>query len=335
MLWWQRWLLGLAPLLAGCSAGGPALELHGSTMGTTWSVKLAGIDESQLPALRGEVQQLLDRTVGQMSTWEPDSDLSRFNRAEAGTWQVLPPELFVVIEYALELARDTGGAYDPTVGPLVNLWGFGPDGAVAEPPGAAAIAAARARVGWQRIELDPARRAMLQPGGLYVDLSSIGEGVGIDRIAEHLDRRGVANYLVEIGGELRARGRRPDGQPWRVAIERPEAGTHAVERVIELHDRAVSTSGSYRQFFDSDGRRYSHIVDPRTGRPVTHALASVSVLDESSMRADALDTVLAVLGPDEGMAWARARGVAALFFVHAGDGLEARETPAFAAAIRR
>ena len=204
-------------VLAACS--GPAtIELRGPTMGTTWSVKLVPTPGLDRAALERGIQAELDRVVAQMSTYEADSDLVRFNRAAAGSWQVLPPEFFGVLQHALDLARDTGGAYDPTVAPLVDLWGFGARGVRAEPPAAADIEAARARVGWQRLQFDPASRHLLQPGGLRLDLSSIAEGYAVDRMGLALEKLGVTGYLVEIGGELRARGSRPDGMPWRVAI---------------------------------------------------------------------------------------------------------------------
>jgi thiamine biosynthesis lipoprotein len=325
-------------LLAGC-ANAPRLQsLDGQTMGTTWSVKF--VSETAPEPLRQGIQQRLDQVVAQMSTWEASSDLSRFNQAPAGTWQVLPAEFYTVLSYAIDLAKDTAGAYDPTVGPLVNLWGFGPDKQRREAPDAAAIAAARERVGWQRVQLDPTQRRALQPGGIYVDLSSVAKGFGVDQVADYLDAAGITDYLVEVGGELRGRGRKPDGEAWQVAVQRPLENDRAddsvdAEYVLGLHDLAIATSGDYRHFFEDHGHRYSHTIDPRTGYPVEHELASVTVLHRDCMHADALATALTVLGADEGLEYARRHDFAALFIVRNGDRFEEHMTPAFAAALAR
>ncbi|QWT20499.1 FAD:protein FMN transferase [Bacillus sp. NP157] len=316
-------------------------RFEGETMGTTWSVNAVLPPKVEDAAVERGIQAEVDRVVAQMSTYEADSDLSRFNRAPAGTWQVLPPEFYTVLRYALSLARDSGGAYDPTVGPLVNLWGFGPDKRPHDAPDANAIAAAKARVGWARVTLDDAGHRAFQPGGVYVDLSSVAKGFGVDQVARFLDRAGVHDYLVEIGGELRAHGRKPDGTPWHVGIETPGAASGAVDnvdeigRIVSLRDQAIATSGDYRHFFETGGKFYSHHIDPRTGYPVTHTVASVSIIADDCMHADSLGTTMTVLGPDEGMAYAKRHGVAVLFVLYAGDGrFEQRMSPAFAAAMK-
>ena len=318
---------GAVPALA---AGAVPAALAGATMGTTWSARLA-LPPGLAPAVaRAAIQQALDGVVAQMSTWDDASDLSRYNRAERG-WQVLPADCFHVLRHALRLAADTGGAYDPTVGPLVNAWGFGPPPHASEPPAASAIDALRQRCGWQRIRLDePARRAW-QPGGAYLDLSAIAKGYGVDRAARALDDAGVTHYLVEVGGELRARGWRPDGRPWRVAIEVPDGSDdHAL--ALALQSGGIATSGDYRRYRRAAGGRYAHTLDPRTGRPVDNGVASVTVVhDESCMLADALATALTVLGEREGLAYARQRRLAALFIVRDGTRLRLAASDAFAA----
>jgi thiamine biosynthesis lipoprotein len=341
----MRLLLGLFTLvaagaLAGCADPGTvSTTLRGETMGTTWSVKLVvppGADENRLAH---GIQAQLDRVVAQMSTYEPDSDLVRFNRAAPGTWQTLPAEFFTVLEYALDVAARTAGAYDPTVGPLVDLWGFGPGPKRHEIPSVAAIEAARARVGWQHIRLDAANRRAFQPGGVAVDLSSVAKGFGVDQVARHLDRAGVENYLVEVGGELRARGRRADGRAWQVAIEKPGASAGAVERmdeverVIDLEDLAIATSGDYRHSFTDAGRTFSHHIDPRSGWPVEHRIASVTTLAADAMHADSTGTAIMVLGEDAGMRYAVEHGLAVLLILHDGDGFAERMSPAFRARI--
>lgn len=303
--------------------------LAGATMGTTWSARMALPAGRTEAAARHAIQAALDEVVAQMSTWEADSDITRYNQAAAG-WQELPAGFFHVLSHALALAGDSGGAYDPTVGPLVNAWGFGPHQRAFEPPAPAAIEAARARCGWRRVQLDTDRRAALQPGGAYLDLSSIAKGYGVDRAAMALDALGITQYLVEVGGELRARGKRPDGQPWRVAIEVPDASDdHAL--ALPLSDRSIATSGDYRRHAGSGDERYAHTIDPRTGMPVRNNLASVTVLHPGCMQADALATALTVLGADEGLAYARRHDLAALFILRERDAWRVVATPAFQA----
>ncbi|HET6553190.1 MAG TPA: FAD:protein FMN transferase [Dyella sp.] len=308
-------------------------------MGTTWSVRAVLPAHATAPAWHASAQAVLDLVDGQMSTYKPLSALSRFNDAPAGTWHVLPAECFDVVRRALRVARDSGGAYDPTVGPLVNLWGFGPDVARSKPPSEEAMTVARERVGWWRLKLDEATHSLYQPGGVYLDLSSIAKGYGVDLVGRHLDSLGINAWLVEVGGELKGKGSKPDGSPWRIGIERPGAAAGAVQRVdqlsqvLSLSGRAIATSGDYRRQFEAEGRAFSHHIDPRTGRPVPHAVASVSVLARDAVEADPMGTLMTVLGPDEGMALACARGLAVMFILHGARGLEERLSPAFAEAL--
>lgn len=301
--------------------------LAGATMGTTWSARMALPAGMADAAARGAIQASLDEVVAQMSTWEADADISRYNRAAPG-WQTLPAEFFHVLRHALMLAQDSGGAYDPTVGPLVNAWGFGPHQRAFEPPSPAAVQAARERCGWHRVPLDEDRRAAWQPGGVYLDLSSIAKGFGVDRAAMALDALGITDYLVEVGGELRARGKRPDGQPWRVAIEVPDASDdHAL--ALPLENCSIATSGDYRRHAGDGDARYAHTIDPRTGQPVRNAVASVTVLHPVCMQADALATVLTVLGGTDGLSYARRHGLAALFILRGEDAWRVVATPQF------
>ncbi|MFT0139246.1 FAD:protein FMN transferase [Alcanivoracaceae bacterium MT1] len=319
-------------ILSACDDAQQRLSaLSGPTMGTTWSVKFTGSPRDGIPALKTELEAALEQVNQEMSTYRPDSDLSRFNQAEAGTVQTLPEDFAKVLAAALKLSGDTNGAYDVTVGPLVNLWGFGPDPDRFEPPADEDVQAALRRIGWQRLTLQG--REATQPGGLYVDLSSIAKGFGVDKLAGVLKEAGISNYLVEVGGELVASGTKPYGQPWRVAIERPEVGKREVEKVLKLHDIAIATSGDYRNFFEEDGKLFSHTIDPRTGYPVTHHLASVTVLHKSCMMADALATALTVLGPEEGVAFAREHELPVLFIVRTNEGPKEILTPAFQAVL--
>lgn len=297
-------------------------------MGTTWTVKLVLPSEESLPAIRAGIEKQLDLVVNQMSTWEEHSHLSRFNRADPGTRQQLPPEFYRVLEYALSVAQDTGGAYDPTAGPLVNLWGFGPQYPRTTPPPAALIDEVRERTGWWRIPLDPETRTALQPGGIYLDLSAVAKGYAVDRIAGFLADSGIASYLIETGGELRGAGFKPDAHPWWVGIEQPPGFESCPETIVACFGISIATSGDYRRYFEQGGRRYSHTIDPRTGYPVRHNLASVTVLHESCMSADALSTALTVLGPEDGFSFATRHNLAAHFLERAPQ--RERLTPAFA-----
>lgn len=321
--------LGLV-LLGGCTPPAEPLRLGGESMGTTWQVS------AHAPAADGEqlqmrIEQRLEELVEQMSAWEPGSDLSRFNHAAPDTWHDWPQDLFNVVEHALALAAITQGAYDPTIAPLAELWGFGPLGQTRnEPPTADAIASARSRVGWQRLQLDLQHRRALQPGNLHLDVNSLAPGYAVDAIASVLHAHGVDSFLVELGGEMRAAGRKPDGSPWRVAVEQPSLhASDTFDIVIELHDNALGTSGDYRSGFSHEGRHYSHTLDPRTGFPVNHALAAVTVIDSTAMAADARAAALMVLGPEAGMALAESLHLAAVFTVRTEAGHERRTTSAF------
>lgn len=287
-------------------------------MGTTWSLRVDNPHMLPLDALRHALQSALDEVVAQMSHWDADSALGRFNRAPAGSTHVLPEAFNTVLARALHWADASGGALDPAMGPLVALWGFGPDAVAPDdlPPDAATLAAARARCGRERIAHDAAAHRLVQPGGLSLDLSGIAKGYGVDAGVAALQRLGLGDFLLEVGGELRGVGRRPGGQPWQVLVD-PGAGPGVR---IALADRAVATSGDRWQVRERAGRRWSHTLDPRTGEPVGHALASVTVLHPHGMDADALATVLTVLGLHEGLAFAERQGVAALFAQRRADG---------------
>lgn len=303
--------------------------LAGATMGTTWSARMALPTGCSDHSARLAIQVALDEVVAQMSTWEAGSDISQFNQAGPG-WRALPDAFFHVLRHAMALADDTAGAYDPTVGPLVNVWGFGPHQRAFEPPSPAAVDAARLRCGWRRVALDAEMQRAYQPGGAYLDLSSIAKGYGVDRAAMALDALGITQYLVEVGGELRARGNRPDGQPWRVAVEVPDASDdHAL--ALPLEDISIATSGDYRRHAGNGDARYAHTIDPRTGQPVRNNVASVSVLHAVCMQADALATVLTVLGETEGLAYARRHDLAALFILRDAAAYRVVATPAFQA----
>lgn len=324
----------LVPLLAEPPArpvGGAVLALDGQTMGTTWSVRLVAPPTANAAALIAMAQRALDGVVRQMSPWEPLSDLSRYNRAAAGTWTTLPPAFAQVLRRALEIAEQTHGAFDPSLGALVDLWGFGPRPFSGAPPQADDVAKAGDAAGWRRLVLDGDH--LFQPGGLRLDLNGIAKGFAVDQVAAALDRAGARSYLVEVGGELRGTGAKPDGSPWWVELERPPAANDDPRTLVALHGLSVATSGDYRRFFEHDGRRYAHTLDPATAAPVAHATVSVTVLHAECMRADAYATALTVMAPDAALAFAADHGLAALILTQGPTGLEERLSPALAAML--
>jgi FAD:protein FMN transferase len=325
----------LLPLLAvlaqamgagGCASRPPSGPvLRGETMGSAWTVSIAGARPATGEDLRAGVQARFEAVNQALSTYRPDSALSRFNQDDSGQWMDVDPELAAVMSYGLGLAEASGGAYDLTVGPLVNLWGFGPEPARDRVPEAAAIEAARARVGWRKVEVDLAGHRARKAPGVRVDLSSLGKGRGVDRVAEYLDSRGVTNYLIDLSGKLRARGKNPSGLPWQVAVEQPASddpsgAPRTVPAVVGLRNASIATSGDYRRYFETGGRHYSHIIDPRTGMPVAHATVSATAMAASCMEADALATVFMVMPPSDALSLANRRGTPALLISRANGG---------------
>ena len=316
-------------------------HLSGLTMGTTWSVSLAVDSARLLSPIQAGIQHQLDIVVAQMSTWEPCSNLSQYNQSDSGTWHDLPDEFFYVLQFALDVAKETQGAYDPTSGPLVNAWGFGPTAKQTDRPDASTLDAARVRVGWQKVLLDNENQRALQSGGIYLDLSAIAKGFAVDQIARYLTQQGINSYLVEVGGEVRGAGIKPDALPWWVGLEQPTAfhvqGNTLKETVIALHDLSVATSGDYRRYFTvNDGitpTHYSHTIDPRTGEPIQHGLASVSVIHPDCIMADAISTALNVLGAQAGLDFAIKKSIPALFISRTPDGFIEQMTPEFSALI--
>ncbi len=305
-------------------------SLYGHTMGTSWSVKLVAPTRLDTHALHAGIQAQLDDVVAQMSTWEPDSDISRFNQAAAGTWHTLPEHFWNVLNGSLEIARASDGAYDPTVGPLVAAWGFGASTGARGVPDDAVLSAIQARVGWRRVAIEDGR-CLLQPGGLQLDLSAIAKGYGVDCVARFLRAYEIASALIEVGGELYGYGRKPDNEPWRVLVESSpgEEADDSVPRVIGLGDLAVATSGDRWHWFEQEGRRYSHTLDPRSGLPVEHAPAAVTVIAANAMHADAWATALTVMGVDAGFSFAEQHDIAARFVVRGDAALQERMTSRF------
>lgn len=306
----------------------------GRAMGTYFRITLVTRGElvqAQTETLRASVAAALERVESLMSTYRSESELSQFNAARHTDWIPVSRETALVVREAIEVGCTSGGVYDVTVGPLVNLWSFGPDhGRPAAVPSEEELARAKSRVGLDQLDvrLDPPALRKHR-SDLYVDLASIAKGFGVDRVAEALDRAGLDDYCVDVGGEIRTKGCNARGIDWHIAIERPVDGDQSAAEIVPLSNLAMATSGDYRIYFEVDGVRYSHEIDPRTGWPIHHALASVTVVDPSCMRADAWATALLVAGPEAGYAMAVEHRLAACFLIKAGSGFETRWTPGF------
>lgn len=328
---WHR--LYLAPLL------GPQFEFSGETMGTTFLVKVAATEMPREAHARlgAAISETLLRVNAQMSTWDEGSELSRFNWHPADAPFPVSPETIAVFLAARRVSEESGGAFDVTIAPLVAAWGFGASAQVPGGPSPDKLAALRLRVGFEKVRADVAAGTLEKDAADVVcDLSAIAKGYGVDALADAVHALGFSDHLVEIGGELRARGTRPDGSAWRVAVEAPAArpgDERSLREIVALVGQAMATSGDYRNFYEQDGVRVSHTIDPRTGEPIRHALASVTVLHPEAMYADAYATALNVLGPEEGLALARALDLAVYFIIRAEDGtFTTLETAKFAAA---
>jgi thiamine biosynthesis lipoprotein len=300
-------------------AGGEVQALAGTTMGTTWSVKFVGSATSR-QMLQRIIPLTLDRVIAQMSPWESESDTSRFNRLPLHRWQTLPPELDRVMDSAIRIARESNGAYDPTIGALVDLWGFGPSGPRQTPPSANDIEVHHRASGWEQLEHDPKGHRMRRSNTGVVDLCGIAKGFAVDLVAYTLREHGIHHALVEVGGELHGHGVKPDGSPWWVEIDRSgETRTETEPMLVALHDLAIATSGCERSFV-SGARHFSHTLDPRTGWPITNGMITATVLHASCMEADAYATALMVLGPDAAINFAVAHDLAALILFQQSSG---------------
>ena len=313
-------------LLAGC--GQKIEELTGPTMGSSYSVKyVPGSATPARAAIQEQVAAILAEIDQQLSTYRKDSLVSQFNRLPADSCVAMPADVLELVRAGEQLSLESGGAFDLSIEPLIDLWGFGPQSRGEKVPTAEQIATARARMGHQHLQIRDQQLCKDLP--LQLDFNSIAAGYAVDRVSAMLAQQGATGYLVEITGELKASGRKPDGSAWHIAIEEPHAGQQVAARVLELDGLGVSTSGDYRNYFEQDGQRYSHTIDARSGAPITHKLASVTVVDPSAMRADGLSTLLMLLGPEQGYAFAEQADIAALFISHTDQGFASLGSPAF------
>lgn len=299
-------------------------ELSGATMGTRYAVSVVTRRRPPPATLAEDIRQLLQTLNAEMSTYDPESELSRFNRFASTAWFPVGDSLCFAVADALAISELTDGAFDITVGRVVNLWGFGPDLPESDNiPAQTDIDAALETAGFRKLHADCDNgRLRKDHAALYVDLSAYAKGLAADRIGELLGKTGITDYLVEIGGEIRAAGLNVNAEKWRIAIEQPGSSEGKIPAVLRLEDIAVATSGDYRNYIEIDGIRYSHTIDSHTGSPVKHDTASVTVVTDSAARADGMATALLVMGEKQGLAFAEARNIAALFIIRGETGFE-------------
>ncbi|HHR5847506.1 TPA: FAD:protein FMN transferase [Providencia alcalifaciens] len=318
-------------LLAAC--GGPEQKnLQGQTMGTYYSVKfVTDSSEPSSEAIQAEIDKRLEEVNDQMSTYRPGSELSRFNQSnEVNEPFPVSAATAKVVSKAIEINKLTDGSLDVTVGPLVNLWGFGPEGRVTKAPTDEELEKRRAWIGIDKLSVQGNNLIKTIPE-LYVDLSSIAKGYGVDVVAEYLESININDYMLDIGGEVRTKGKNGKDAPWRIAIEKPatDGVSQTAQEIIEPGDLSIATSGDYRNYFEQNGVHFSHTIDPKTGKPISHNLVSITVLAEDCMTADGLSTGLNVMGPEAGLALAEKMNVPVFMIIKTDKGFEERYTKAF------
>ena len=325
-----RYVVGLLVLLlVGCSQPPVEVEhIYGHTMGTTYNVKYPKVTAVD----KAKVKQLIDERLIHvnklMSTYDPTSELSRFNQYRFEQPFAISPETRKVVLEAMRLGELSHGVLDVTVGPLVNLWGFGPTMRPESIPSQQDVDAVRAYTGLDKLTVVKDGLVKAHPQ-LYVDLSTIAKGYGVDVVAELLEEQGVESYLVEIGGEMRVKGDKGNGSEWLIAIEKPVSDARAVQKIISIGDNAIATSGDYRNYYEQDGVRYSHLIDPRTGKPIQHNTVSVTVIHPSSMTADGMATAFNVMGWESAIGLAEQNDLAVFIVKREGDSFVEYSSPAF------
>jgi thiamine biosynthesis lipoprotein len=325
-----RWggLVVLAGVLSGCGNGDSLERFDGPTMGSRYSIQYVRHASTPGPkAVQAEVENILAEVDRQFSTYRSDSDIERFNNLPANHCQKMPTPILELIRVGEQLSSQSDGSYDLTVEPLLNLWGFGPQAREEKVPSAEALAEVRQRVGHRHLRIDGDQ--LCKDAAVEVDFNSIAAGYAVDTIAARLEALGIHDYLAEATGELKAVGKKLDGSPWRIALEEPRDDQQVAERVIAVDGYGVSTSGDYRNYFEQGGRRYSHTFDARTGTPVLHTLASVTVIHPSALMADGLSTLLLILGPERGWDYAQTHDIAAFFVIRADTGFVTHTNQAF------
>jgi thiamine biosynthesis lipoprotein len=326
-------LISITACFPSNNSGKSEILLQGRTMGTTYNIKVVStLEQVEALKLQDKIDLALKQVNQEMSTYIPDSEISLFNQSNAGEVFEISPGFTRVLKESIRLGELSDGKLDITVGPLVNLWGFGPELRPEKVPSESVIATTLARVGLNKLHL-VGNQLSKDISNLYVDLSTTAKGYGVDIVAELIEANGIGNYLVEIGGEMRLKGFKHTGELWAIAIEKPildHSGEHrGVQQIVIPKDNAVATAGDYRNYFEADGQRFSHIIDPNTGKPINHNLVSVTVVHPSSMTADGLSTTLMVMGTKQGMEFAVKNNLAALFISKTEHGFSEQFTVEF------
>ena len=301
----------------------------GETMGTTYSIKIIALPDEQQAMIRAGIEKRIHSVNANMSTYLSDSEVSKFNRSKVGEWYPLSRATLDVIALSLDISKQSSGAFDITVGPLIELWGFGTKDTANTPPTQEVVDQARSQVGYQALQIHNTELMIQKKKAVTIDLSAIAKGYAVDVVADYLDSQKIQRYLVEIGGEMRVRGFSPRNTPWRIGVEKPVSERRIPQRAINLTGSAIATSGDYRNYYEVDGQRYSHTINPATGYPARHQLASVTVVHASAALADAWATALNVLGPVVGFKLAQSQHLAAYFIVRSTEGFTEQLTDSF------
>lgn len=307
------------------------LHYSDAIMGTSFTIKISALSDSLTKnELKFQIKHLLDKLNSQMSTYQKDSELSLLNKNESTEWQTVSKSLYDVLKKAEYISKISEGAFDITVGALVNLWGFGVDSASFIELEEKLVNEQLSRVGYQYLLLNEnTQQIKKELPELYLDLSGIAKGYAVDQVGLLLEKHGIDNYMIEIGGELRLKGKNINGEPWRIAVEKPNVNKRMIQKVLSLTNVSLATSGDYRNYFELDGVRFSHTIDPRTGKPITHKLASITILSDTTIKADALATAMMVLGVEQGYKIAEEQQIAALFIIKTDIGFREKPTTAF------
>ena len=312
-------VIAVTLILTGCffESATDVHHFYGRALGTSYNIRFVGLS-SDAQSLQNGVEAVLDDINQSMSTYVEDSELNRLNNVPDNSWVSVSEPLVSVIALAQAISAKSDGAFDVTVGPLVDLWGFGPEARLEKVPEPQVLQAVFADIGYQGLEVDPKQSRVRKLLPRQIDLSAIAKGYAVDAIAEYLDSEQISAYLVEVGGEMRLKGFKPDNQLWRIAIETPESGARGVYKILPLTDIALATSGDYRNYFEVEGVRYSHTLNPGTGYPITHSLASVTVLSKTAAEADGWATALNVLGTQPALSLAERENLA-VFLIEKGQ----------------
>jgi thiamine biosynthesis lipoprotein len=320
----------ICTLLSACGEP-PSFEIAGETQGTTYHITVvANRNSADIASLKVQIDNRLSEVDRSLSNYDNNSELSRFNRAPIDEWLPLGRDLYHVLTTSQKISADSAGAFDVTISPLVDLWGFGAAGRHENIPTDTAITSAQAMVNYRHLELDSAASRARKSQELRIDVNGIAQGYTVDRLAELLSAQGYRDFLVEVGGELRLVGHNPRGELWHIGIEKPSDGLGAVQQAVSGSSIGITTAGDYHDYFEKNGQRYSHTIDPTTGRPITHRLASVTVIGDTAEYADGWDTALEVMGPERGYVFAEQHHIAAYFIIRTDNGFAVRYTPEFA-----